>query len=137
MSEAGYQVTHIDQIPEPPVEKEEGGRTGTRCGSTSGSSRSGSTPTRRLEKASRRRARRGDTKHEELFTFDGERDVHGRRRDRGSPRRHLRLCARSGVDPLRGRARAGDDHPLPRRELPGEAFSVSDWEQKYDPAPAS
>ena len=24
MSEAGYQVTHIDQIPEPPGEKEEG-----------------------------------------------------------------------------------------------------------------
>ena len=26
MSEAGYQVTHIDQIPEPPGEKEEGER---------------------------------------------------------------------------------------------------------------
>ena len=116
MSEAGYQVTHIDQIPEPPGEKEEGERDWHAVRIHFGIQSFGvNAYTATQEGRDRRRARRG--RHEArgaLLRLHGERDVHRRRRDGGGSRRHLRLRARSGVDPLGRRARDGDDRPLPR-----------------------
>ena len=135
MSEAGYQVTHIDQIPEPAGEKETGERdwhairvhfgiqsfgvnayTAAQAGDIVGEHDE------------------VDTQHEELFfvvtgratfTIDGE-----------------SVEAPEGTfvyvpDPASIRSAVAHETGTTVLGLggtPGEAFSVSQWEQKYDPA---
>jgi quercetin dioxygenase-like cupin family protein len=137
MSEAGYTVTHIDQIPEPEVEKEEGERDwhavrihfGIQSfGVNAYTADSGELVGEHDE---------ADTKHEELFyvskgsatfTVDGE-----------------TVEAPAGTfvyvpDPASMRAAVANEAGTTVLCLggePGQAYSVSDWEQKYDPASAS
>ena len=133
MGGAGYEVTHIDQIPEPPGEKEEGepdwhavrihfgiqsfgvnAYTATQDGEIVGE---------------HDEIEHSGTKHEELYYVStGSATCHGRRRDRRGARRNLRLRARPGVNPLGRGARGRDDHPLPgrysRRGVPGLALGT-------------
>ena len=135
MSEAGYQVTHIDQIPVPAGEDERDWHTvrihfGIQSFGVNAytASREGQIVGEHDET---------DTKHEELFyvstgnaTFAVDGEV---------------VEAPAGTfvyvpDPASIRSAVA--HEVGTTILclggaPGEAFSVSDWEQKYDPASAS
>jgi quercetin dioxygenase-like cupin family protein len=138
MSEAGYQVTHIDQIPEPPVEKEEGERVWHAVRIHFGIQSFGvnAYTTSQADELVGEHDE-ADTKHEELFfvstgsatfTVDGE-----------------TVEAPAGTfvyvpDPTSTRAAVAQEPGttvLCLGGAPGEAFGVSDWEQKYDPASAS
>jgi quercetin dioxygenase-like cupin family protein len=138
MSEAGYQVTHIDQIPEPPVEKEEGERDWHAVRIHFGIQSFGVnayTTTQEGELVGEHDE--ADTKHEELFfvskgsatfTVDGG-----------------NVDAPAGTfvyvpDPTSIRSAVAYEPGttvLCLGGAPGETFGVSDWEQKYDPASAS
>ena len=135
MSDAGYQVTHIDQIPKPDGEKEPGERDWHTVRIHFGIQSFGVN----AYKATREGEIVGehdevDTQHEELFyvasgnatfTIDGEAVqapagtfVHVP--DPASVRGAVAHEAGTTVVCLGGK--------------PGEAFAVSEWEQKYDPA---
>ena len=135
MTETGYRVTHIDQIPQPPEEKEAGGRDwhavrmhfGIRSfGVNAYTGSEGGEIVGEHDEA--------DTQHEELFYVS-------------------RGCATFTVDGSTVEAPAGTfvyvPDPASTRSAvahetgttvlclggaPGEAFEVSSWEQKYDPA---
>src|SRR5215204_4633780 len=126
MSEAGYQVTHIDQIPEPPVDREEGERDWHAVRIHFGIQSFGVnayTTTQKGELVGEHDE--ADTKHEELFFVS-----------KGS--------ATFTVDGGNVEAPAGTFVYVPDPAstvlclggAPG-SFGVSDWEQKYDPASAS
>jgi hypothetical protein len=137
MSEPGYQVTHIDRIPEPGVEKEPGERDWHAVRIHFGIQSFGVN----AYKATQPGAIVGqhdevDTQHEELyfvasgtatFTVDGETveapdGTFVYIPDPASIRSAIAHEAGTTVVCLGGR--------------PGEAFSVSLWEQKYDSASA-
>ena len=137
MSEAGYQVTHIDQIPEPAGEKEPGERDWHAVRIHFGIKSFGInayTATQEGEIVGEHDE--VDTQHEELyyvakgsatFTVDGQaadapEGTFVYVPDPGS--------IRSAV------AREVGTTILCFGGTPGEAFAVSSWEQKYDPAPA-
>ena len=135
MSEAGYEVTHIDQIPEPAGEKEPGERDWHAVRIHFGIQSFGVN----AYTASQGGGIVGehdelDTKHEELyyvskgsatFTIDG------------AP-----VNAPAGTfvyvpDPASVRSAVAHDKDttiLCLGGTPGEAFAVSPWEQKHDPA---
>ncbi|HEY7003630.1 MAG TPA: cupin domain-containing protein [Gaiellaceae bacterium] len=137
MSETGYQVTHIDRIPEPAGAKEPGERDWHTIRIHFGIQSFGVN----AYKATEPGAIVGehdevDTKHEELFfvasgnatfTVDGE-----------------TVEAPAGTfvyvpDPASIRSAAAHETGTTVVCLggtPGEAFSVSEWEQEYDPASA-
>ena len=131
MSEAGYQVTHIDQIPE----GEPDWRTVRIHFGIQSFGVNAYAATKEGEVVGAHDA--DDTKHEELFfvssgratfTVDGE---------------SVEAPAGTFVyvpDPASVRSAVA--HEIGTTILclggaPGEAYSVSDWEQKYDPASAS
>jgi len=138
MSGAGYQVTHIDRIPEPPGEKEEGERDWHAVRIHFGIQSFGVnayTASREGEIVGEHDE--ADTKHEELFyvskgnatfTVDGE-----------------TVEAPAGTfvhvpDPASTRSAVAHEAGttvLCLGGAPGETFEVSDWEQKYDPASGS
>jgi quercetin dioxygenase-like cupin family protein len=138
MNGAGYQVTHIDRIPEPPGEKEEGERDWHAVRIHFGIQSFGVnayTASREGEIVGAHDE--ADTKHEELFyvstgnatfTVDGE-----------------TVEAPAGTfvhvpDPASTRSAVAHEAGttvLCLGGAPGETFEVSDWEQKYDPASGS
>lgn len=136
MSEAGYQVTHISEIPEPDYEKESGDPDWhpirIHFGITSFGTNAyvGTEPGQQFVGEHNE----ADTKHEELyfvssghatFTIEGQ-----------------EIDAPAGTfvyvpDPDAMRSAKGVEAGttiLCFGGTPGEAFSVSAWEQKYDPA---
>ena len=135
MSEAGYQVTHIDQIP---VSPEEGERDWHTVRIHFGIQSFGiNAYTATQEGVIVGEHDEDDTKHEELFyiskgsatfTIDGE-----------------TVEAPAGTfvyvpDPASMRSAVAHEAGttvLCLGGAPGEAYSVSAWEQKYDPASAS
>jgi quercetin dioxygenase-like cupin family protein len=135
MSEAGYRVTHLDDIPEPAGEKEEGERNWHTVRIHFGITSFGiNAYTANQEGPILGEHDESDTNHEELFfvsegsatfTIDGE-----------------TVEAPAGTfvyvpDPAAIRSAVARE---PRTTLvclggvPGEAYAVSAWEQKYDPA---
>jgi mannose-6-phosphate isomerase-like protein (cupin superfamily) len=141
MSEAGYQVTHIDQIPEPPGEKEQGEPDWHAVRIHFGIQSFGVnayTATQEGEIVGEHdEIEHSGTKHEELyyvstgsatFTVDGETvkapaGTFVYVPDPGSIRSAVANEAGTTILCLGG--------------TPGEAFGVSPWEQKYPPASAS
>jgi gentisate 1,2-dioxygenase len=141
MSEAGYQVTHIDQIPEPAAEKEAGDPDWHAVRIHFGIQSFGVNAYTATEEGEivgeHDEIEHSGTKHEELyyvsrgsatFTVDGE-----------------TLEAPAGTfvyvpDPASIRSAVAYEAGttiLCLGGTPGEPFSVSPWEQKYDPASAS
>jgi hypothetical protein len=141
MSEAGYRVTHIDEIPEPPGEKEEGEQDWHAVRIHFGIQSFGVnayTATQEGEIVGEHdEIEHSGTKHEELyyvstgsatFTVDG-----------------VTVEAPAGTFvyvPEPASIRSALAHEAGTTILclggtPGEAFAVSPWEQKYDPASAS
>ena len=139
MSEAGYQVTHIDQIPEPPSGEEEAGERDWHAVRIHFGIQSFGVNayTAAQEGAIVGEHDEADTKHEELFyvskgsatfTIDGE-----------------SVEAPAGTlvyvpDPASIRSAVAHEQGtsiLCLGGAPGEAYSVSSWEQKHDPASAS
>jgi quercetin dioxygenase-like cupin family protein len=139
MSEAGYQVTHIDQIPEPPGGEEEAGERDWHAVRIHFGIQSFGVNayTAAQEGAIVGEHDEADTKHEELFyvskgnatfTIDGE---------------SIEAPAGTFVyvpDPASVRSAVAHEQGtsiLCLGGAPGEAYSVSEWEQEYDPASAS
>ena len=120
MSEAGYQVTHIDQIPEPAGEEGAGEpdwhavriHFGIQSFGVNAYTADAGGRDRRRARRSRHAARGA------LLRLEGKRDVHDRRRSGRRARGNLRLPARSGVDPVGRRPRGRHDDPLLRRRPP-------------------
>jgi mannose-6-phosphate isomerase-like protein (cupin superfamily) len=141
MSEAGYQVAHISEIPEPEFEKEAGDpdwhpiRIHFGISSFGTNAYVGREPGQGIVTEHNETDESG-TKHEELyfvasghatFTIEGE-----------------EIDAPAGTfvyvpDPDAMRSAVGRDADtaiLCFGGTPGQAFTVSPWEQKYDPAAA-
>ena len=120
MSEAGYQVTHIDEIPEPAAEKDAGDPDWHAVRIHFGIQSFGVNAYTAIQEGQlvweHEEIEHSGTKHEELyFVSKGNATFTVERRDRGSACGHLRLRARPGVAPVGSGTRGGDDHPLPRR----------------------
>ena len=140
MSEAGYQVTHIDRIPDPSAEQEAGEPDWHAVRIHFGIQSFGInayTATQEGEiVGEHEKIEHSGTKHEELyfvskgsakFTIDGQ---------------EVEAPAGTFVyvpDPTSVRSAVAHEAGttiLCFGGTPGEAFAVSPWEQKYDPAPA-
>jgi Cupin domain len=137
MSEAGYQVTHIDRIPEPAGEKEAGERDWHAVRIHFGIQSFGVNAYKAQQPGEIVGEHdEADTNHEELFfvssgsatfTIDGE---------------PVEAAADTFVyvpDPASVRSATAHEAGTTIICLggsPGEAYSVSSWERKYDPASA-